>query len=297
MRKIDILTIGAAGILLLSTSCATLFTKTNQEITFKGVPGTQIKDKDKDVQLGLVGDNGFTTVKLKKQLKSKRIEASRDGYDTQSFMLNTKIQGAFWCNLFLGGILGAGVDAATGKMMKYTEDVVNVTLQKSTEEISEEPVPIVEPVQESEQQTVNRQNPGTTDMEKAIIRWNIDSDPRGARVSYRVISNIPAEVKNTNETYMTTTPLEETRSFNILGLTYENSTNVSIEIKVEKRGYETQVKRYNVRMALDQQEISSFFELVPKEAKKTNPTKKSQPASTGASTKNSKSSKSTNKKK
>ena len=61
-----------------------------------------------------------------------------------------------------------------------------------------------------------------------------------------------------------TTPYEETRAFNILGLTYENSTNVQIEIKLEKSGYETQVKRFNVRQAIDQQEISSFFELVPK---------------------------------
>ena len=40
---------------------------------------------------------------------------------------------------------------------------------------------------------------------------------------------------------------------------------MTIEIKVTKRGYEDQVKRYNVRQAIDQQEISGFFELVPKE--------------------------------
>lgn len=32
-----------------------------------------------------------------------------------------------------------------------------------------------------------------------------------------------------------------------------------------KKGYEDQVKRFNVRQALDQQEISGFFELVSKE--------------------------------
>ena len=62
-----------------------------------------------------------------------------------------------------------------------------------------------------------------------------------------------------------TTPFEETRSFNILGLTYENSRDVQIEIKMRKRGYEDQIKRYNVRQAIDQQEISGFFELVKKE--------------------------------
>ena len=114
-------------------------------------------------------------------------------------------------------------------------------------------------------QRVDRHNPGGTAMEQAIIRWFFDSDRRGARIYWRVISSVPAEVKNTNETYLTTTPLEETRSFNIQGLTYDNARDVTVEIKVSKRGYEDQVKRFNVRQALDQQEISGFFELVAKE--------------------------------
>lgn len=112
---------------------------------------------------------------------------------------------------------------------------------------------------------VDRDNAGQTDMERTIIRWYFDSDPRGARIYYRVISNNPAEVKNTNEAYLTTTPYEETKGFGIPGLTYENSRNVTIEIKVSKKGFADQVKRYNVRQALDQQEISGFFELVPTE--------------------------------
>ncbi len=114
---------------------------------------------------------------------------------------------------------------------------------------------------------VSRDTPGQTALEKTIIRWAVDSDPQGARVYYRVISSIPEQVKNTNETYLLTTPYEETRSFNILGLTYENSRDVQIEIKVVKSGYEAQVKRFNVRQAIDQQEISTFFELVPKDVK------------------------------
>lgn len=113
---------------------------------------------------------------------------------------------------------------------------------------------------------VSRDNPGATSMEQSIIRWYFDSDPRGARVFYRVISNNPNEVKNTNETYLTNTPYEETKGFGIPGLTYENSRNVTVEIKISKKGYEDQVKRYNVRQALDQQEISGFFELVKKDA-------------------------------
>ena len=112
------------------------------------------------------------------------------------------------------------------------------------------------------EKVVSRDTPGQTALEQTIIRWAIDSDPQGARVFWRVLSSIPAQVKNTNETYLMTTPYEETRSFNILGLTYENSRDVQIEIKIVKSGYHTQVKRFNVRQALDQQEISAFFMLV-----------------------------------
>ena len=73
---------------------------------------------------------------------------------------------------------------------------------------------------------------------------------------------VPAQVKNTNELYLGSTPYEDTRSFNILGLTYTNFRDVQIEIKDTRSGYVEQVKRFNVRKAIDQQEISSFFELV-----------------------------------
>ena len=92
-----------------------------------------------------------------------------------------------------------------------------------------------------------------------------DSEPRGARVFWRVVSSIPSIVKNTNETYLGSTPYEETRAFNILGLSYENSRDVTVEVTVRKAGYMDQVKRFNVRQAIDQQEISSFFELVKKD--------------------------------
>ncbi len=112
--------------------------------------------------------------------------------------------------------------------------------------------------------TVAAESGSDDDLSSMIVRWYFDSDPRGARIFYRVISQVPQEVKNTNESYMTTTPLEETKALSIPGLTYQNSNDVVIEIKVTKRGFEDQIKRYNVRQVLDQQEISGFFELVEK---------------------------------
>jgi len=114
------------------------------------------------------------------------------------------------------------------------------------------------------EERVTRDNPGGTSLEGTVVRWFFDSEPRGARIFWRVVSNAPQEVKNTNELYLGTIPYEETRSFNIQGLTYENSHNVQIEIKVTKQGYEDQIKRFNVRQAIDQQEISGFFDMVAK---------------------------------
>ena len=112
---------------------------------------------------------------------------------------------------------------------------------------------------------VSRDKPGQSALERTIIRWYFDSAPKGARVFWRVVSSVPAEVKNTNELYLGTTPYEDTRSFNILGLTYENSRDVQIEVKLRRQGYMEQTKRFNVRQAIDQQEISSFFDLVKEE--------------------------------
>ena len=109
---------------------------------------------------------------------------------------------------------------------------------------------------------VTRDTSGNTSLERTIIRWFFDSDPQGARIYWRVISSVPAEVKNTNELWLGSTPFEETRAFNIQGLTYENSRDVQIEIKVKRKGYIDQNKRFNVRQAIDQQEISSFFDMV-----------------------------------
>ena len=96
------------------SSCATLFTKSSQEVTFKGIPGTAIIDKDRNTPIAEVGSNGFATANVRKKLKSKNLTAQKDGYQTADYTLDTKIQGWFWGNLVLGGIPGMAIDAATG---------------------------------------------------------------------------------------------------------------------------------------------------------------------------------------
>ncbi|MDE6721545.1 MAG: hypothetical protein K2J84_05290 [Bacteroidaceae bacterium] len=105
---------------------------------------------------------------------------------------------------------------------------------------------------------------GDTALEHTVIRWYITSTPQGADVSWRVVSSTP-DVSNTNSCFVGSTPYETTESFDIKGMTYNNSGNIQIEVSCEKAGYITQRKRFNLRQAIDQKEISAKFNLIKDE--------------------------------
>lgn len=105
---------------------------------------------------------------------------------------------------------------------------------------------------------------GDTALEQTIIRWDVQSRPQGADIFWRVVSKTP-EVKSTNNKYLMTTPYEATKSLDIRGLTYQTAGDVRIILRCEKDGYMSQEKEYNVRMVIDQEEISAFFRLVKEE--------------------------------
>ena len=106
-------------------------------------------------------------------------------------------------------------------------------------------------------------NQSQSEMLNRSIRFNIDSTPRGARVFWRVISSITNEVSGSNEMWLGNTPIEVNRTFNIPGLTYENSRHIQIEIKVRQNGYIDQTRTFNLRQAIDMQDISAYYDLVP----------------------------------
>lgn len=105
---------------------------------------------------------------------------------------------------------------------------------------------------------------GNTSLESTVIRWFVESAPRGADVYTRIVSSTP-EVKNTNQNFVGSTPYESTETFDIKGLTFNNSGNVQIEVICEKSGYITQRRRFNLRQAIEQKEISTKFNLVKEE--------------------------------
>lgn len=92
------------------------------------------------------------------------------------------------------------------------------------------------------------------------VRWHFDSEPDGARLYWKVKSSTP-NVRSTESSYLGSTPFNELKPLNIPGLTNENSSNVTIEVEIIKKGYKKQVKTFSAKTLTEQREISWFFEL------------------------------------
>jgi len=250
MKKIfGLMLVVAAGILM--SSCASILKGSTQKVAIISEP--------EGARIYVNGfDQGAVTpavVKIPRK-KSADIVLRKEGYENAYIHQKAR----FGLTSIWGGLLGVGIDFATGSAWKFPKSIsYNMNEGEST--------PINKYIAKDPKGAVSRNNPGATEQEKTIVRWYFESEPKGARLFWRVISSVPDEVKNTNETYLGSTPYEETRSFNIVGLTYANSRDVTIEIKVKKPGYIDQVKRFNVRQAIDQQEISSFFDLIKEDEK------------------------------
>lgn len=105
---------------------------------------------------------------------------------------------------------------------------------------------------------------GNTALENLVVHFNVNSRPQGADVEWRIISK-SNEVKNTNYKYLETTPYESTETLGINGLTYNNSGLVQIEVRVSKKGYYSQTKKYDVRSLIDEKEVSGMYRLVPED--------------------------------
>lgn len=154
----------------------------------------------------------------------------------------------------------SGWDVFRGLNEAYTQSLEKINWYKIASLLKESSAP----KQEVKQESKEVKGYGNTALENTIVRWDVQSRPAGADVFWRVVSKTPS-VKSTNNKYLQTTPYEATKSLNIRGLSYENSGDVSVILRCEKEGYRSQEREFNVRMIIDQEEISAFFRLVKEE--------------------------------
>ncbi len=109
---------------LLSSSCATLFKGTSEEVNFNSDP-TKAEVWVNGVKMG------ETPVALK--LASKKtytIEFKKEGFETKAYTITNHV-GAGWVILdVLAGLVGVIVDAATGAWYSLDQKNVNAILEK-----------------------------------------------------------------------------------------------------------------------------------------------------------------------
>lgn len=110
-----------AVLALTFSSCATLFTGTKDRITFNSTPpGAKVYIN------GI--EQGVTpfTMKVKRSLNDTDAEFKLDGYETRLITLSKEFNIVSVVNL--GNLLGWGIDALSGSVMKYDQRSYDITL-------------------------------------------------------------------------------------------------------------------------------------------------------------------------
>ncbi len=132
MSRNSLLSVIAVSFLISATSCASILTESKKKVTIKGLPGTTIVDKKTNATIAEIGNSGETKAKIRKQIKSRTIEARKRGYVPQIYVMDTQMEPLFWANILLGGVIGMAIDYSTGKMMTYEDDYIDLTLKPQT---------------------------------------------------------------------------------------------------------------------------------------------------------------------
>lgn len=110
---------------LMMTSCATIFTGTKDRITFNSTPSGATIYKD-----GVEQCKTPCTLNVKRSLNDTHFEYKLDGYETRLITLDKEFNVVSVINL--GNLLGWGIDALSGAVLKYDRKVYDITLSKDT---------------------------------------------------------------------------------------------------------------------------------------------------------------------
>lgn len=120
--------LGVFALLPLALSaCSTIVEGTSQDIQVNSTPpGARCELKRDGTVIGVVPSTPGS-VNVKKTKQNIMVTCSKEGYQDASFNNKSDFAGATAGNLLLGGIIGVGIDAATGATNKYDPEV-NITL-------------------------------------------------------------------------------------------------------------------------------------------------------------------------
>lgn len=112
------------AIALSTTSCATIFTGTQDSIAFSSSPeGAKVFHK------GIEKCTTPCTTKIPRALGKQMVTFEKEGFEKQEIKLTKTFNAVTLLNIILGGAIGVGIDAATGSLTKYSPKKYDVELQ------------------------------------------------------------------------------------------------------------------------------------------------------------------------
>ena len=125
----------ALSLLLVLSACATILGGgTNQSVTIQSTPS--IASYSIMSSSGLQMRQGTTPGTITLPRKNEyQIEISLEGYQPQTTVLTKGINGWIWGNLFVGWIVGFGVDFISGSAYKLEPTLVQISLQEIENEM------------------------------------------------------------------------------------------------------------------------------------------------------------------
>jgi hypothetical protein len=118
------LRLAASVALLVLTGCASIITGTSQQISVATTPtGAKCVVSRQGQSIAVVQPTpGVATVQKDKH--DILITCDKDGYQTANEYVHSGVEAGTFGNIILGGVIGWGVDSATGADNKYTETVM-----------------------------------------------------------------------------------------------------------------------------------------------------------------------------
>jgi hypothetical protein len=109
--------------IFLFYGCASIIDGRRQELTFQSTPeGATVT-----VAGRIIGRTPITATLLKET--NQAVEFKKDGYNPVTMQLTTHLDGWFWGNILIGGLIGSTTDGISGAVHEYSPSQYYVTLQ------------------------------------------------------------------------------------------------------------------------------------------------------------------------
>jgi uncharacterized protein YceK len=135
MKKLNVFIIAIASSLMFS-GCASIVSKSTYPVSINSNPASSISVVDsRGTEIFKGGTPATVTLKAGDGFFKRatyQVKFVKDGYDEKIVPITFKVDGWYWANILLGGVIGMLiVDPATGAMYKLENEFMNETLTRN----------------------------------------------------------------------------------------------------------------------------------------------------------------------